>query len=181
MANLIARSPAPDMLPLEARGTHLSELWPDAIHWIAPLKGAAAELDNRLKTAGLGLPGPGRSLGDEARRIVWSGREQATLLGQLPAGLDDLAAITDVTDGWAVMALSGPLAHATLARLTPLDLRPTKFAVGATARTDLRHMMAQITRTGPEVFEIMVMRSFTGTAVHDLTTALTSVAAQALD
>jgi heterotetrameric sarcosine oxidase gamma subunit len=57
-------------------------------------------------------------------------------------------------------------------------MRMSAFAVGATARTQLGHMNASITRTGDDTFLIAVFRSMAATLVHDLTTALEAVAAR---
>ena len=65
-----------------------------------------------------------------------------------------------------------------MARLVPVDLRPQVFKRGHTARTELQHMMASITRVGPKTLQIMVFRSFADTLVHDLKRAMEAVAAR---
>ena len=76
------------------------------------------------------------------------------------------------------MRLAGADAADVLARLTPIDLRESQFKRGHTARTELAHMMASITRLGPQSYQIMVFRSLANTLVHDLKTAMKSVAAR---
>ncbi len=66
-----------------------------------------------------------------------------------------------------------------LARLTPLDLRPKSFKTGMTQRSMIMHMQASITCLGKFRFRMMVFRSMAQTLVHDLTTAMKSVAARA--
>ena len=88
------------------------------------------------------------------------------------------AAMVDQSDGWAVLRLEGAGAAEVLARLVPLDLRAPQFRRGHTARTELQHMMASLTRLGPDAFLIMVFRSMARTLVHDLTSAMEAVAAR---
>ena len=179
MASLIAKSPLSGMLPLDTIGAGLTEVDPGPIFSLQPLVGKVAALSKALKKAhGVGFPEPGVSLQGKGGRIVWSGREQAFLFAQADPGLADHAAVTDQSDGWACMALQGPLAPAVLARLCPLDLRLAEFPPGRVARSQLGHVMMVIERTGPDGFTIMVMRSFAATAVHDLSTAMTAVAAR---
>jgi len=66
-----------------------------------------------------------------------------------------------------------------LARLTPLDLRVKQFKTGMSQRSSLMHMQAVISCHGKSRFRVMVFRSMTQTLLHDLTTAMESVAARA--
>ena len=108
------------------------------------------------------------------------GREVALLMGPAPdASLAAHAALTDQSDAWIVVRLEGAGARDVLARLTPIDLRDSVFKRGHTARTELAHMMASLTRVGPQAWQIMVFRSFAQTLAHDLKTAMQGVAARA--
>ncbi len=51
------------------------------------------------------------------------------------------------------------------------------FEVGHTARTLLQHMACSLTRVAENRFEIMVFRSMAKTAVHEIETAMRTVAA----
>jgi sarcosine oxidase subunit gamma len=59
-----------------------------------------------------------------------------------------------------------------------VDVRRAQFPPGHAARTMLHHMTCTLMRTGDDAFEIMVFRSMAATAVHDLGTAMRSVAAR---
>ncbi len=74
--------------------------------------------------------------------------------------------------------LEGERAAEVLARVTPIDRRPEVFKRGHTARTELQHMMASITKTADDTFLILVFRSFADTLLHDLRTAMEGVAAR---
>lgn len=174
MASLIAKTPAQGLLPVEIGGTRLEERLYDAITWVAPFDGQ----DDAVASAiGLPFPAPGQTTGGGDRRAVWAGPGQALILG--PAVAPEGAAHADQSSGWAVLSLTGPAARDALARLTPIDLRDASFPEAATARTLLGHMTVSLTRTGPETYEIMVFRSMTRTAIHDLTRAMKGVAARA--
>ena len=177
MASLIPLSPCAGLLPVEIGGVGLSEVVPEAITSVAPLKGHEKAVSAAMKEAlGAGLPGPNRTTGRAKARVIWAGRGQAMVLGPhvAPKG----AAVTDQSDAWAVIRIEGAGAEAVLARLTPLDLRAPEFKRGHTARTLLNHMTCPLTRLGAQSFEIMVFRSMAQTAVHELTEAMEAVAAR---
>jgi heterotetrameric sarcosine oxidase gamma subunit len=180
VVDLIAKTPLADLLPISAGETVLTEATPANITSVMPHLGREKALGEALKKAhDIGLPAVGRTAGAAALRMIWTGRGQYMLVGNKPAGraLTRSSALTDQTDGWAVMQLTGDNAAKVLARLCPLDLRPDSFKNGHTARTEFAHMMAVVSRI-PKGFEIMVMRSFAQTAVNSLQQAMDSVAAQ---
>jgi len=76
----------------------------------------------------------------------------------------DLASISDQSDGYAVLRLSGPKVLNTLAKLVPLDVHPRAFPVGTVAATVAAHIGATLwrlndTADGSPVFEIAIFRS----------------------
>lgn len=180
MVDLIAKSPAAGLLPFVAGGVTLAEIVPDFITSIMPHRDARAAVSAALKAAhGMALPGDGRTSGRAALRAVWTGRGQYFLIGEAAAdaSLAAVASLSDQRDGWALLTLEGDAAADVLARICPLDLRAGSFRRGDTARTEVAHMMAVVTRS-TRGFEIMVMRSFTRTAVAQITGAMRSLAAQ---
>lgn len=177
MTRLIARSPAEGLTPVDAAGTTLIELPWAPMFTIAPYNGSEVAVSEALGALGLSLPGPGESRSAGEASILWFGLGTCLLIGAAPPDLPG-AAVAEQSDGWARLRLDGPLAEAALARLVPLDLRASAFPEGATARSQLYHMALSITRTGPAAFDLMVFRSMAATAVHELTVAMRSVAAQ---
>jgi sarcosine oxidase subunit gamma len=109
--------------------------------------------------------------------LLWSGIGQAMLLGPVADPIDGVA-MTEQSNSWAMLRLEGEGARDVLARLTPLDLRPSAMAVGHTARSLLGHMNALFHRSGEDAYDILVFRSMTASAVHDLTRAMRGVAAR---
>jgi sarcosine oxidase subunit gamma len=173
---LIAKS-ALDGRSLTLDGITLAEADPGPITSIAVFPGQAKAVARGLKPLGLAMPDPNGFAEKKGARIVWTGRDQAFLLGVAPPALEG-AALTDQTDGWATLALTGAALAEVLARLVPIDLRLAAFPVGRVARTQVNHMNAVILRTGDHAVEIMVFRSMARTAWHELETTMHMVSAR---
>ncbi|WP_424979413.1 sarcosine oxidase subunit gamma [Leisingera sp. S232] len=180
MAELTAKSPCDGLLPVTIGGMSLTEEQPGNMWIVAPFKGQQDTLSKALEDAhGMAFPAVNRTTGKVGSRAVWFGRDMALLMGPVPdAKLAKHAALTDQSDAWAVVKLDGNGAEDVLARLVPVDLRPQVFKRGHTVRTELKHMMASVTRTGPQALQILVFRSMAKTLVHDLKTAMEAVAAR---
>jgi|SRR6056297_1534223 len=159
---------------------HLAEVPLVPLHWIAPYPGREAGLSEALAAGhGVPFPGPGETHRAGEAEIRWAGRAQALLVGPeaVAPELAAHAAVTDMSDVHARLALTGPVAPDVLARLVPLDLRPARFPAGRTARSLLGRMTAQLTALDDGV-EIMVMRSFARSAFDEIETAMRRVAAR---
>ena len=176
MADLLAKSPMADLVPLTIGTVTLEETDLGRLTSIAPFKGQADAVADRL---GRALPAPNRATGKDGDRLIWFGREIYLLAGPAPEpDLADHAAVTDQSDAWACAMLGGAGAEDVLARLVPIYLRAAHFKRGHTARTELAHMHASITRVGTDRFLILVFRSMARTLHHDLKIAMESVAAR---
>jgi heterotetrameric sarcosine oxidase gamma subunit len=175
---LIAKSALEGHGTLALGGVTLAEGSAGPITSIAVLPGGAKAVAKTLKLFALAMPAPNSFAEKAGARIIWTGRDQAFLTGVAAPALDG-AAVTDQSDGWAVLALSGLGAADVLARLVPLDLRLSAFPVGRAVRSGLNHMNAVILRTGDYAFEIMVFRSMARTAWHEIAAAMETVAARA--
>lgn len=162
MPELIAKSALAGLAPVTLAKTTLSEAALGPITSIACFPGKLEAVTARLGA----FPAPNEVKG----ALIWSGPEQAFLLGPAP-DLAGLAAVTDQTGGWAALRLSGPNAEAALMRLYPLDLRTAHFAPGTCARAPLGHMQSVLVREA-EGFLILVFRSMARTAWHEVETAL---------
>jgi len=150
---------------------------PAALTSVTPFKGRAAEVSAALEAAiGIGCPGVGRAIEATGNQAVWAGLNETLVLGQ-PVVVDGAAAV-DQSDGWSVLSLEGARAAEVLARLTPLDMRPTCFGPGSAARSLLGHMTCLFVCVAPERYDLLLFRSMAGTAVHELSGAMQSVAAQ---
>ena len=180
MPELIAKSALAGQAPLTLAGTTLAEAAPASLISIAPFPGKMDAVNVALAPLGLTFPAPNQQSTAGDAHLIWAGRDLAFLTGvPAPAGLQTHAALTDQTDGWASLTLSGTHAADALARLVPLDLRPAAFPVGQTMRSALNHMQMVLTRTAPDAFHILVFRSMARTAWHELHEALTALHARA--
>ena len=164
---------------LTLAGVTLAEADLGQITSVAPFMGQDKALAGALKALGLSFPAPNQVSSKGDARLVWTGRDQAFLIGAAPQGLDGLAALTDQSDGWAALRLDGPGAGDVLARLYPLDLRAAAFPVGRVARAPLNHMSSILMRPGPQSFEMLVFRSMARTAWHEAEVAMRALAARA--
>ncbi|MFZ1512236.1 MAG: sarcosine oxidase subunit gamma family protein [Tabrizicola sp.] len=177
MPELIAKS-ALDGRSLTLGTVTLAEVEVGPITSVAVFPGGGKAVAKGLKTLGLAMPAPNIFAGKNGARIVWTGRDQAFLIGVEPPVLEG-AALTDQSDGWAVLGLTGAEAVDVLARLVPVDLRLAAFPVGRAIRTQLNHMNVVILRSGDNAFEILGFRSMARTAWHELETTMHMVASRA--
>jgi hypothetical protein len=179
VAELLAKSPGAGFgLPKSIGAARLEEWLPGPITALSPYAGQHAAVDAALQPLGLAFPGPNAMLASGAGRMVWTGRAQAFLIG-VPCPDVPGAAITDQSDGWVGLRLSGPSARDVLARLVPLDLRDSAFGVGTAARSMLGHMPLVLMRPAPDVWEVLTFRSMARTALHELAEAMTALAGRA--
>ena len=155
----------------------LAEVDVGPITSVAAFPGGTKAVAKGLKALGLAMPEPNTFTEKKGARIVWTGREQAFLMGVEAPSLEG-AAVTDQTDGWTVLSLTGAGAVDVLARLVPMDLRLPAFPVGRAVRTQLNHMNVVILRVGDHAFEIMGFRSMARTAWHELEAAMQMLAAR---
>lgn len=103
-----------------------------------------------------------------------AGPGQWFLVGDAPlseAGFAAVAAtpdcaVSDQSHGRTRIAVAGPRAAALLAKGVALDLEG--LSVGASATTLLGPIGVHLTRTGPEAFEVMALRSFAVSLWTDL-------------
>jgi sarcosine oxidase subunit gamma len=176
----VAKTACGSVLPITHGAFTLSEPKIARITSVAAYRGQTEALSEALRAAhGMRFPEPGRATGKAGARCIWSGRGQAFLMGPEPdAGLATLAALTDQSDAWAVVDLEGPGCDAVLARLVPVDLRPSVFKRGHTARTLCGHMSVSITRLSDTRFQVMAFRSMARTLAHELDVAMGLVAAR---
>ncbi len=178
VAELIAKTPLDDMAPLTIGTLTLAEVDLGILTSIAPY--AQVKIAELFKaTHGMAWPAPNRATGKAGARAIWFGREMVLLTGPKPdPTLAEHAALTDQSDAWTAVTLSGDDAGDVLARLVPLDLSAAHFKRGHTARSQIQHMAGSITRIGSDTFLLMVFRSMAGTLLHDLERAMASVAAR---
>ena len=169
MPDLIAKTALQGRGPITLTGITLQEADPGPLTSIACFPGTLAEVTARLG----GFPAPNSTLGN----LIWTGPEQAFLIGQPAPDLTGIAAVTDQSGAWTALRLTGPQASAALMRLYPLDLRTAQFPQGTCARAPLGHMQSVLIRE-PDGFLILIFRSMARTAWHELETTLQALEAR---
>lgn len=142
--------------------------------------GRDTELGNRLAAhLGWSLPEPGRTRIAGERGLIWAAPGQWLALAEAPEDLreldtllDGVAAVTDQSDGRAVVRVSGARAREALAKGVTVDLHPRAFGPGQTAVTGIAHIGAQLWQRDAEpTYDIAVARSFAGSFWDWLTAA----------
>ena len=122
---------------------------------------------------GLGAvrPVPGEStLGSRlATRVLGMQPDQVFILFESPdpdqavltvaGALGSAAYVTDQSDSWAMLRMSGTGVRVALERICPLDLDDQAFPEGRVARTAMEHLSVIILRDGADSFLLMSPRS----------------------
>jgi len=168
------------LLPMDIGGVQVRAEDLGVLTSLSPLGDASAFSAALERTHGMALPQAGRATGKAGARCIWFGLREVLLAGPAAdaAALSKDAAVVDVSDGWVAVTVEGTAAVDVLARLVPIDLREQTFKRGHTARTQLGHMAASITRLSSERILILVFRSMAATLVEELRHALEAVAAR---
>lgn len=180
MSDLVLQANAPicDPLPLAVGGAELTLVSVDRLTQITPFRGRAAEVSGAIRAAtGQVLTEPGRAAGP----VQWFGHNQWMITGDCPdlsGHVTGLAAVTDQTDGWSLLDLTGSAGVDVMARLVPVDLRAQVFPRGHCLRSAFEKLPCAIRRMGPDHLRIMVYRSMTGSAVTRISHAMRHMAAR---
>ncbi len=129
-----------------------------------PSAHATLDLGAEAATAGLTLrpasPGQWFAVGETAL--------PRAAFAALEAALKTRADIVDQSHGRVRIVVRGKMAMNVLAKGTAVDLAIPAFPVGQSATTLIGHISAHVTRTGPETFELIVLRGFAESLWDDL-------------
>ena len=178
MPELIAKTSLDGQTPMTLLGTTLTPVDLGPVTSIAVFPGQIKAVDKALKPLGLTFPAPGFTATSQSARIVWTGPEQAFLIGVQAPDFGASAAVTDQSGSWSALHVSGPLLPQVMARLCPLDFRPAAFKPGQAARAQLGHMNAIFWAEDTGLM-ILTFRSMAKTAWDETAHALASLAARA--
>jgi heterotetrameric sarcosine oxidase gamma subunit len=174
---LIAKSALDGQGPLIVLGTTLVPVDLGPITSVALFPKKATAVNKVLKPLGLSFPAPGTTTAGPSARLVWTGPDQAFLIGMVAPDFGAVAATTDQSDGWSALHLSGALMPQVMSRLCPLDFRLAVFKPGQAARAQLGHMNA-IFWAIDDGLMILTFRSMAKTAWDELAHALHALAAR---
>ena len=180
MVELSFLSATGNKLPIKIGNVSATEV-NATLHLVAPFHGKSTQAATVVKREmGLDWPGVHELKHRGKSYVLWFDHSHIAVMGDAPlAKLAQVAAVTDVSDGWCIIDVYGSDVRDVLARLTPLDIREQHFKAGMTQRSMIMHMQASISCLKKSQFRLMVFRSMARTLLHDLTTAMESVAARA--
>lgn len=155
----------------------ITEVVDVALASLATRRGREADVARIAEALEIALPGPGQA----SARALWLGPEQwmieapfAThedIVAALKPHFGDAASITEQTDAWLRLDLSGPDLHAAFERLCALDTRA--MAPGHATRTVIDHLGCYLICAGAK-FTLLGPRSAAGALHHALRTAALS-------
>jgi sarcosine oxidase subunit gamma len=149
-------------------------------------KGASDALNLRIRERfGIDLPqGPCRSAATgvafagtgPAAWLALAEREGNDFAARLMDALDGVASVSDQSDGYTLIRLSGNHVRDALAKLLPIDVHPRAFKLGDVASTVASHIGVTVWRLPDEpdsaaVFEVILFRSLTRSFWHALAEA----------
>jgi sarcosine oxidase subunit gamma len=151
-----------------AAGVSLSERTGLALFVISAGAGKASEVAAKMASVtGLDLPmepkrvsksgfaligtAPGQWL------VVAESKEARALPAMLGVALKGLATVVDLSDGKAVLRISGPRARDTLAKGCSLDLHPSVFKPGSAGTTPVALIDCVIWQTAPPSYDLLAL------------------------
>jgi sarcosine oxidase subunit gamma len=183
---LTAKSPL-DGVRIELGEVTIAEVTGRAIVSIATPHGGENALSEALAAAyKIEYPGAGKSAVSDIGRTRFLGLQQdqifalfegssASPVGAIAEKLGDAAYLTDQSDSWVMISVSGPKCRTALERICPIDLHPDAFPEGAVARTIMEHLGSIILREGPEHYLLMSARSSAASFLHAIETSARNV------
>ncbi len=166
--SLLHRHPLEDYIvgfSAEPNPHHLAVLRRPVVFSVLAHAGHEADIDGALfEMADISA----RSSGPAEWLVVSEGIAPESLSRDLAALGSHRASFLDQSEGRVVLRISGPHVRKILAKVAGLDLHPDSFDIGTAAATLCCHVPANLARTGEDVFEITVMRSYAGTVFEEM-------------
>jgi heterotetrameric sarcosine oxidase gamma subunit len=151
-------------------GVTLGELQPGSIvqvsAWPTTSDGALAAIGAVSRLTLTTAPGAGAASNDIRGFGIGPNRwlllaEAEGLADRLRSSIAaEIGSVTDLSHGRTVLRVEGPKAEWVLAKLFAIDFSPRAFPLEAGRATVHHDITAQIQRTGPDRFDLVVFRSF---------------------
>ena len=125
-------------------------------------------------TFGLNMPSPIETISNKETRLLFTQPDQIFALTEnsidpekdMAEKFESSAYITDQTDAWVVLELSGASSREALERICQIDLNKDAFKLNSMARTSMEHMSAIIVRTSKDTFLLMSASSSAFSFLH---------------
>ncbi len=151
----------------------VAESMDTALASLAARRGCEAEVRARAAEAGIPLPGPGQAAAASLWGAFWVSPEMwfveaptashEDIVAQLKSLFGDAASLTEQTDAWIRLEVTGPL-QPLFERLCNVDL--ARFGLGSATRTLIEHLGVYAIRRGPEAMTVLGPRSSAG-SLHE--------------
>lgn len=167
-------------------GVELYEITGRAMLSMATPQNGKDALDQQLEKAyGLALPGVGHWLSCEPENTQFL-RLQGDLcfvlfdysgdraLEKFAQSISD-AYLSDQSDSWVMLSLSGVKSREVLERICPIDLHPAAFPPGSVTRTVMEHISVMIVCEAENQYTLMALRSYAGSYLHALEVSIRNV------
>ncbi len=87
----------------------------------------------------------------------------------------DTAYLSDQSDSWVVLEISGDLSHRALERICPIDLSEPAFTLTSVARTSMEHLSVIIEKLSESRFRLYSPRSSANSFLHAVTVSINNV------
>jgi sarcosine oxidase subunit gamma len=152
-----------------------------ALASVACRRGREAEVRARAAETGIPLPGPGQAAEQGEWSAFWASPEvwfveapvtsHEDVVARLRPVFGDAASLTEQTDAWVRLEVTGPL-QPLFERLCNLDL--TRFGAGSATRTLIEHLGVYAIRRGPDAMTLLGPRSSAGSLHHAVLAAARS-------
>lgn len=167
-------------------GFEIREISERALASVSLRQGKTEDLNAAVQSAfGFRPPKSGRNASNNGVTFDWMGqgqwfvsaaREDGTAFArELVDALGESASVTDQSDAWMQLELSGNNSRLVLEKLCPLDLHPTVFTTGSVARTVMEHIGAIICLLDDSPrFKLLTARSSARSFLHALQQAADS-------
>lgn len=151
-----------------------------------PLRAEDKALKAIKKAYGVDLPdvGSAATSKDRAYRLLRMAQDQAFVMfthttpdaaDVVSKQLNGTAYVTDQTDVWTALDISGAAARAALERICPIDLHPDAFMINAVARTIMEHLGVVVLRTDEDTYTLLSASSSAGSFLHAVETSAQNV------
>lgn len=167
-------------LDIEKQGFRLTELTDIALVAMAVPNGGEEKLSVIIeKVFKIQLPDTGCSVTSEIDDIRFCGMQHDQYFVQfkysadrtvdvLHQYVDDSAYLSDQSDSWVIVRVTGKNTLSMLERICPLDLDISVFPAGAVARTSMHHLAVIIIREDVDSFQLLSHRSSAESFLHAL-------------
>ena len=168
-------------------GMIVEEVEPLSMCSVATPLGGGEALDAAMRAAyGIVRPAPGRVAVSETAglRLLGMAADSAFVLfdkdpGLLPRALAEqvraVSYVTDQSDAWAALRLTGERVRDALERIAMIDLDPQRFEIGAVARTLMEHLSVIVVREEENAYLLLSARSSARSFLHAVTQSAENV------